>query len=501
MEQSIIIDLIGQSYDSADKSYSSQQSINWYVKGPEDKDAKTTNRMVPLAGSNIGATLAPLNGFGCRGNYYSSSGYAPDFASQLYTVNGNTAFRMHSDGSSKILGTINASTNPVSMTDNGFNVFIADGTSIFKSLLLADDSTATVSAIPLPFIPGTSDPIKPTSLAFSGQRIITNASNSNQWFYSDLAGNTFAADAFYSAEQSADVITALTNLSGNIWIFGPRSYEIWRGTGINDDPFAWVGGSATQIGTRAPYSVATISDRIFFLGSSDVGDNSVFMGQGQSVERISTEPIEAIIAGFSDKDQAIGYCYQDTGEVFYVLTFALSNRTFCYEAGTQMWHERSTRDINTGSDSAWRPVFAVRAYDKTYFGTLSDSYLCTLDGSKYTEYDGRQIVRTRVSPILYQELDNWLLRQLVIDMEVGSTALLQGQGADPKLMVSISRDGGYTYGSWRLISIGKQGEYRRRVKANGLGIGRNVVIKIQYSDPTPCTVYQARLTVDKCGRT
>jgi hypothetical protein len=86
-------------------------------------------------------------------------------------------------------------------------------------------------------------------------------------------------------------------------------------------------------------------------------------------------------------------------------------------------------------------------------------------------------------------------------MEVGTTALLQGQGFDPKLMVSMSRDAGYTYGPWRLISIGKQGEYRRRVKANGLGIGRNVVIKIQYSDPTPCTVYQARLTVDKCGRT
>jgi hypothetical protein len=184
-----------------------------------------------------------------------------------------------------------------------------------------------------------------------------------------------------------------------------------------------------------------------------------------------------------------------------VLTFALSGRTFCYEAGTKMWHERSTRDLTTGSDSAWRPVFAVRAYDKTYFGTLTDSNLCSLDGAKYTEYDGRQIVRTRISPVLYQELDNWLLRELVIDMEVGATEYLQGQGSDPKLMVAISRDGGYTYGSWRIISIGKQGEYRRRVKANALGIGRNLVIKIQYSDKTPCSVYQARLTVDKCGRT
>lgn len=86
-------------------------------------------------------------------------------------------------------------------------------------------------------------------------------------------------------------------------------------------------------------------------------------------------------------------------------------------------------------------------------------------------------------------------------MEVGKTGLLQGQGSDPKMLVSLSRDGGYTYGPWRQISIGKQGDYRRLIKLNAMGTARSLVIKIQYSDPTPCTIYQARLTISPCGRT
>ena len=500
-EESVIIDLIGQSYELEDKGFSSQKTTNWCVTGSDDKDSKTQRRMVPIPGSTLQCNPLPSAGNGCRGTYYSSSGYAPGFESKLYTVFGNALFRVNADNTIKRIGIINSSSDPVGMTDNGFEAFVVDGSSIWRTLLTQDDSTVTMSAVALPVIPGTSDPIKPTHICFSGQRIIINSGNSNQWFYSDLASSIIQADSFYSAEQNADSISALANLGGNIWIFGPRSYEIWRGTGIDLDPFALVGGSGSQIGTRARYSVATISDKIFFLGSSDVGDNAVFMGSDQSVSRISHEGIESQIAGFADKDLAIGYCYQDIGEVYYILTFKLSKVTFVYEVGTGLWHNRSTRELSTGVDSSWRPVFASRAYGKTYFGSLIDNSLCTLDGNKYTEYDGRQIVRTRVSPVLYQNLDSFLIRELVIDMEVGKTGLLQGQGSDPKMLVSLSRDGGYTYGPWRQISIGKQGDYRRLVKLNAMGTARSLVIKIQYSDPTPCTIYQARLTISPCGRT
>jgi len=496
----MIIDLIGQSYESPSRSNSPQRTINWYLIDNEDKQAKSKYVMVPTAGSTSKLTLIPTNGSGCRGLYYSSSGPAPDFESRLYCVFGTTAYRINSDMTYKKLGEINNATTAVSMIDNGFYCFIADGTSLWRSRLLDDDATAALEACPLPYLPGTTDVISPVSVVFTGQRIVVNAGNSNQFFYSDLASNTFQADSFYSAEQSSDTIKCIANVSGNLWVFGPRSYEIWRGTDVFDDPIAFVGGSATAIGCRAPYSVGQIGDTVYWLGSSDVGDNAVFMGAGLTAKRVSTQPIEYAISKLSNKDKAIGYCYQSTGNIFYVLTFVQDRRTFAYEATTGLWAERNYIDPATNEEYAYRPAYASRAFGETFFGTLTDSQLCILDDDKYVEYDGAPIIRQRISPVYFQDLDMWLLQQLTIDMEVGTTTLLSGQGSDPKMIVSVSYDGGMTFGDWMLISVGQQGAYREPVTLKGLGIGRNIVVKLQYSEPTPCSVYQGAIYANKCHR-
>ena len=41
--------------------------------------------------------------------------------------------------------------------------------------------------------------------------------------------------------------------------------------------------------------------------------------------------------------------YQQDGHAFYVLTFPTANKTWCYDAATQMWHERPCRDTTTGN--------------------------------------------------------------------------------------------------------------------------------------------------------
>lgn len=55
--------------------------------------------------------------------------------------------------------------------------------------------------------------------------------------------------------------------------------------------------------------------------------------------------------------------------------------------------------------------------------------------------------------------------------------------SDRKVSISVSRDGGYTWGAWREISLGELGQYRHRVVARRLGLGRQFCIRVRCTSP------------------
>jgi len=67
------------------------------------------------------------------------------------------------------------------------------------------------------------------------------------------------------------------------------------------------------------------------------------------------------------------------------------------------------------------------------------------------------------------------------------------QGGDPKLNLSWSEDFGRTWSNARQISMGKTGEYRKRLKFWRLGQARDRVYKIEISDPVKRVILSADL--------
>lgn len=73
----------------------------------------------------------------------------------------------------------------------------------------------------------------------------------------------------------------------------------------------------------------------------------------------------------------------------------------------------------------------------------------------------------------------WRL-EVLLQSGVGNVA---GDGADPKIMLRLSKDGGKTWGNEYWRSMGKIGEYARRAYWNSQGQARNWVCEIVVSDP------------------
>jgi hypothetical protein len=74
-------------------------------------------------------------------------------------------------------------------------------------------------------------------------------------------------------------------------------------------------------------------------------------------------------------------------------------------------------------------------------------------------------------------------------MEVGG-GLVSGQGSNPQIGLSISRDNGKTWGPQMLKPMGKIGEYATVVEWRGLGTTRAFTPKLTVTDPVPVVLRQ-----------
>jgi hypothetical protein len=72
------------------------------------------------------------------------------------------------------------------------------------------------------------------------------------------------------------------------------------------------------------------------------------------------------------------------------------------------------------------------------------------------------------------------ISRLWVDCEsgVGNAA-----GDDPQMTISISKDGGHTWGNEKTASIGKMGQYSKRAIFRRMGRGYDWTFKLRITDP------------------
>jgi hypothetical protein len=316
---------------------------------------------------------------------------------------------------------------------------------------------------------------------------------------------TWEALSFSSAEQSADPIIAMAKRQGDIWLFGPNSYEVHGLTTSEDLPIRYNSGSASAIGCGAPKSVAVIGEQVFFLGSSSAGKDQVFVSQGYGVQPISNHGIEFMLnqAGIRTAG-AVGFAYQQEGHTFYCLTIPSDAEnvgfTIVYDLATNLWHERSSRDPATNVEQPWEPQFASYAFGKVIVGNRTAPVLLELaldeyrDWAKVTELtpDGtKPLVSWYIGKQGWDDLRLVQYFDFTLDFQAG-VGLQTGQGQDPQAMLEYSDDGGYTWSYPEWTSIGRVGQYGHQARWTRLGMGRMRSYKVTISDPVLRCIVGAR---------
>lgn len=452
--------LAAQTYISGSRPLSVQSLINLYPeKAPPDARVPFFLKSTP--GQKLFTTIGtgPIRGL-------------KTMKGVLYAVSGTKLFKVASASGATELGDVGG-TGPVMIEGNGHQLAVLSS----KVLFVYNVQTENFDQVTDPDFPGAL-----TMTWLDGFNIFSFPDDSGQWGYSAIYDATdYDALDYATAEALPDRLIRIINHKRLLYLMGWESVEVWYNSGAADLPFERIGSGVVEYGCYAPHSVAKLDDGLFFLAS----DGEVKRLDGMAATRISTHAIETAIEGYRAPDEATAFAYTSQGHKFYVLNF--EEATWVYDASIDLWHQRQTY-----LKKRWEVDHYTFAYRKHLVGDIANGNIYELDHETYTD-NGNVIVREAVSPPLQSVTDQpETYANLELDMETG-VGLPEGQGANPKIVLTYSKDSGRTWSNDWETNIGKQGEYFHRAKWQGsLGSADVMVLRVRISDPVPISIYAVK---------
>ena len=330
------------------------------------------------------------------------------------------------------------------------------------------------------------DPAFPTGRArgagMIGGYFVTGIDGTQQFAISDINnGLTWPGDES-SAEDKPDFISMVGVLNQELWPFGDQTIQVFDNTGDLDFPLEPRLDVSVELGIWAPYSLTNVGGSWYFVAGSERGVSVVVRMSGYQPARVSDHSTENTLRSLSNPSDWVGWTYEENGHAFYVIYSPSADRTLCYDASVDKWHERTWLNPATGEEEAHRGYCAAQAFGKILVGDRADGKIYEQSMDLLNDGSATQLIRrTRISPCIDEELLGITHDNFVLDgnMGIGTGGT---SNTDPQAVLQFSNDGGKTWSNEKWRGFGRQGQYGRRAIWRRLGYARRRVYKLVVTD-------------------
>lgn len=295
------------------------------------------------------------------------------------------------------------------------------------------------------------------------------------------------------SEWCPDNTIALCSNGSKLYTFGERSWQVFSYNDDMNNPFSSPDNAAGNIGIKAPNSLAMLGNTVLWLGSSDIGDNGVFMITDTNITRISTQDIEREITQIVNPENAYSQIWQEHQHVFYSITFEDSKKTFVYDVSEQAWHYRASYDTNNHL-TFWRYNHATYAYGKIYVGT--QDAICYMDENRYREHDDRVIYKMRRGGVLTSNNCPFYIDSAELIVNNGQHSFndqYDNLELNPRVSIRYSWDGS-TMSDYEDYYLGKIGRYDYSTTIWHLGMGKYFTLEISTTEPVPMAIENLKIS-------
>ncbi len=458
---------VGGSYP-ANSSLVSQRTTNLYVEQNQEAGAENASMLCPTPGFRAWSAVADINDRG-----------AVTAAGRMFRVIGAGFYEFFDDTTSTKWGTVAQDANPAQLVFNsvlGGQIGICSGGNIYFFTMATNTLSAAVIGpgfTHLAYAAGFGLAFNPTN----GQTRLSNLFDFSVWD----AGIFFRRSLF--ADQALAMFVDANNL---VWIIGTDTFEVRYNTGVGSQPFSPLEGLVGRYGIAAPFAFGLTGSQNFWLSRNAEGIAQFVATRGSIPTPVSDYGVNNAISSYlrtSTISDAEVFTYQQIGHTWPVLSFPSPKKTWAYDVEGQGWAERGKWNPVTGAFELWTPRTHVFAFGKHLVGNRTSGTIYEMDTNLTTEMDGSGIVRERIAPLLTNEHQRTPLDSLELLMDAG-VGTVSGLGIDPQVTLAISEDGGHTYGNERMASMGRMGNFKKRIYWTRLGAPQSATAKVRYSDPS-----------------
>lgn len=493
------LNIAGGYYKDESYAISNRECVNFYPHIPEGQTI-TDGCLIGIGGieARFEAEVDQPN----RGSHL--------FGNQPYFVNGENLYRVtetyndppgeytvtFDDVSGAESITLPGAIKRVIMADNGsqlcitvpgfggqFNTWIYDG----STLTQISDSDFDGPA---------------QSVCYSDGYFIFAKQNSNKWFISDLRdGTSYIATDFGSAESDPDDIVTIKPLRGIVFVFGSQTFEQYQNLPSSSGfPYERINSGTYNIGCSAQFSVVEANNALYWIGSAENEESSVWATNGGQPQKISTPSIDLLINQESVLLTTYAMKWGEGGHTF--ISFTLPGvTTIVYDTTTGLWHERRSVDASL-DDIPWRPASIVYANSPSlgknvlYVGDSIGENIGIYGKEYFDEYD-EEIRGYFTLPSFDNGGRPFSVNAVELVMQTGDVPIT-GQGSDPVIRMSVSKSGGKTYSPEISRKIGQIGDYTKRIAWSPLGrFPRSCTLRFDISEPIKRVIVKAEVEIGR----
>ena len=476
----------------------------------------------------VSKVLRPIKGYRkvcdvpgvCRGMYTCSNGY--DGHPATYAVFGSELYLIRDGQEPYQIGTMATGSTPVHFCETGnregfhSHLVIVDGYycyAVDTQVVLANQKE-DFGQIQLPYLDYEQGiTIRPTHCAYLYGYVVVNDVNSDAFYVSYqfpfernsdnvLDKNIFQvgseewgyAGQSLQAYWAPDNTIALVANGSRLYTFGERSYQMFQYTSDVNVPFNSPDTAAYPIGIKAVDSLCQLGSTVAWLGSSDIGNNGVYVMTGNTTaKRVSTPEIEREISKMPTVKDATAQMWQDNQHIFYVITFPSADISYCYDLSEDSWSNRCSLD-STNAQREWRYNFATMNVDGKIWQAF-DGGVAEQTDRNWTEHDGNPILRLRRGGIIHADYQHFYVDSLEVMTNNGQSEFLPDRPV--KVMMRFSADG-VSWSDSEVVEIGSVGEYDYDCIFYDFGMAKIFNIELSSTDNWPFALYGLKLQADVC---
>lgn len=497
---------------SPEQTFNMMISDNWLVQTPGYK------KVLDLFGGGLGRAI-----------YSSAQG------GFMIAVAENQVYRISGPANNLVaqeIFTLNTFFGDISIDENvAYQIAICDGLDVW----IYDWRSNVAEAAVLPIDTQTGFAILPGFVTYHDGYFIVPNSNSSFWYLSNLnnglhwnwsAGGGPVAGRILTKPTNAVAVLRAPGKGNLIYVFGKTVTEMWQNVGAQLFPYQRNSSVSIDYGCLSSTTIATMDNYVAFLGANEKSGPVIMISEGGGFTHLSTDGIDFKLADLVNPSLSYAFFFKIDGHVFYQITFydPRDNYSLLYDFNTKKFFYVTDENMN------FHIAEAVAFFNNTYyFVSLRDSSIYELSGN-YTTYDYTgtglsnilEIPRVRICNSMEQsDTSRFIANSLTFQIEQGvdtnypgsQLAYLTTEGGlvlseetpvgyvgtflqtelvvdpyVPRIDLSISKDGGETFGNTVGKFLNPLGKRKNRVIFYRLGDVNDLCIQLRFWSKSRVTV-------------